>query len=1148
MSPASHLVRWLVLGFCCTSAEAEFVNFAATDAKPGLVSDTSLRVERTIAVGDPQGDNSSGGVGNKVVTKFFWIPDDPPKPEPRLLVMHAQGFFRLYNNGVKGTGYVDAGNAKVIDISIDVQWQGLHSLGFDPQWPAQPYVYILYTGFTFIDQAAGQSYPNTLNYYRPIWRDNCQGTEKRDNYNTCFAASFCSAQNIAANNCDATRWYCEIMGHIDRVQVDPETFEQVGPRVNIYKGGCSGYWGHVYGNILFDKQTNMIFMFGDKAIDWVKVDHGCSAADMCFDTAAGEPQGQWNSQRDHADHGKVMKTANYRTAMTPMVKGVDFTVLARGVRNPFSASWDTDGSNDILIGDVGDVDGERVHKFSTAGAPNPEYNMGWPCVDSIRDYEKGVNPLVINTEGETQRADWLAAMGLGACDQVYKAVGGDALTKVVLGDTIPADVGFRPPLFEYRFPANLDPLYDGCSDSNAAITGVIRNSYGAVGPYYKGGMFISDYPKRCVFHIPQLADGTLDWDHPRAILENLGASFMDLHPITKELMILDYDGLNIIRVSGSTVPSTGTTLDVAVAVITPPPDGAQVTNITQSCPQSPTQLEWTATTEVGADGTTENIVYTGTLDIGAIQYTNKFGETRTRGFNGGLPGPTIIMEPCKVYKLTYTNSMTGWPNPKLDIINGKKDPCTTNLHVHGLHLAGMGGADNVLTIEIDPGGSYTYTYAIPCDHAGGTFFYHPHHHGSVSLQLGGGATGMLIIADNMSLEGLSEPAFFKNMPEIHLVIQKINAAASLPTATISGDELFETTATQKHILINGCTDYTTDIVANTWTKIRMAFVGTAYPAVMEILPPAGSAACKARLLAKDGVYLSTVPRVLDDPRFFFSVGSRVDVAIYCTEPGAHVINMDQIRGGETLAQTNVGTLNVISSPTGAADPDELEAWVPCRPFYLQDLVSMDATLAGPVQLSLDFINAAISGKIFLGIDNPASVIATIEEGQFYGWSFVGTDQHPAHMHINHVQLQTFTQWEEMPDWSAPGDWIDTISFEGQVTVRFRADRFGGLALVHCHVSDHSDSGMALLVNITGGLGTDDFSTSVIKPVQCVVALPASGASDVPTSSPEVGANTDTTTTAAGSATGGASNRLSVSSALIVVYAMTIVAVVCSSMY
>ena len=45
------------------------------------------------------------------------------------------------------------------------------------------------------------------------------------------------------------------------------------------------------------------------------------------------------------------------------------------------------------------------------------------------------------------------------------------------------------------------------------------------------------------------------------------------------------------------------------------------------------------------------------------------------------------------------------------------------------------------TEAIGPGENHTYRYNIPCNHAGGTFWWHPHHHGATHLQVSGGAAG-----------------------------------------------------------------------------------------------------------------------------------------------------------------------------------------------------------------------------------------------------------------------------------------------------------------------------------------------------------------------------------------------------------------------
>lgn len=71
---------------------------------------------------------------------------------------------------------------------------------------------------------------------------------------------------------------------------------------------------------------------------------------------------------------------------------------------------------------------------------------------------------------------------------------------------------------------------------------------------------------------------------------------------------------------------------------------------------------------------------------------------------------------------------------------------TTNLHSHGLWVSPAGISDNVLrTLVPNPSFTYEYEYNIPADHPSGTFWYHPHVHGSTAIQVASGLAGALII-------------------------------------------------------------------------------------------------------------------------------------------------------------------------------------------------------------------------------------------------------------------------------------------------------------------------------------------------------------------------------------------------------------------
>src|SRR5260370_9065004 len=64
----------------------------------------------------------------------------------------------------------------------------------------------------------------------------------------------------------------------------------------------------------------------------------------------------------------------------------------------------------------------------------------------------------------------------------------------------------------------------------------------------------------------------------------------------------------------------------------------------------------------------------------------------------------------------------------------------TNFHFHGAHCSPSGIADNVMRSMV-PGKSYDIEITLPADHTCGTYWYHPHHHGSADVQVASGMAG-----------------------------------------------------------------------------------------------------------------------------------------------------------------------------------------------------------------------------------------------------------------------------------------------------------------------------------------------------------------------------------------------------------------------
>lgn len=144
---------------------------------------------------------------------------------------------------------------------------------------------------------------------------------------------------------------------------------------------------------------------------------------------------------------------------------------------------------------------------------------------------------------------------------------------------------------------------------------------------------------------------------------------------------------------------------------------------------------------------------------------------KLRSFNGELVGPTIRLKPGDTLKLNLINALP--KETAAEVARQYEDEATqahlvtiphsfntTNMHYHGLHVSPSShivrapgrkdeliASDDVL-IAVMPGQTQKYEVAIPKNHPAGTFWYHPHAHGSTSIQVGSGMAGALIIDDD----------------------------------------------------------------------------------------------------------------------------------------------------------------------------------------------------------------------------------------------------------------------------------------------------------------------------------------------------------------------------------------------------------------
>lgn len=140
-------------------------------------------------------------------------------------------------------------------------------------------------------------------------------------------------------------------------------------------------------------------------------------------------------------------------------------------------------------------------------------------------------------------------------------------------------------------------------------------------------------------------------------------------------------------------------------------------------------------------------------------------------YTGTVPGPSIELRPGDQLKLKLINRLpddgSAVDPPDCGMGGGGggghggghgagTHNNTTNLHTHGLHVDPGPPGDDVF-LAIGPGQSYDFVFDIPRDidmpdgtkasHPAGTYWYHPHAHGSTAIQVAGGMVGAIIIRD-----------------------------------------------------------------------------------------------------------------------------------------------------------------------------------------------------------------------------------------------------------------------------------------------------------------------------------------------------------------------------------------------------------------
>jgi FtsP/CotA-like multicopper oxidase with cupredoxin domain len=460
-------------------------------------------------------------------------------------------------------------------------------------------------------------------------------------------------------------------------------------------------------------------------------------------------------------------------------------------------------------------------------------------------------------------------------------------------------------------------------------------------------------------------------------------------------------------------------------------------------------------------------VLAGTLHV---RFTEHFippiGRIVTRTYSGMLPGPTLRLRRGQTLGLKQINNL-----PPNGPFNGDHNTPhhfnSFNLHTHGLHVSPSGIADNVFR-EFFPRGSEGYephyfsTIEIPANHPAGTFWYHPHNHGAVSMQLAGGMAGVLIIEGD-----IDEVPEIAAAADVVVCINELKIKnGTVPDFTKDGVIAPEVGST---FTVNGVVQPTLTmrpgevqrwrlVAANGFTRLTPLLTGPLGPRQPEMYQ-----------IAQDGVTFPAPVFVTDGVPM--GMGNRADVLVRALQPGTFVLrsnNIDlmtvRVEGDPVVPPMDVpdtlpqgkpfldpGLAPTVTREVGFRVDENVFPYDHGFPNAYRILGTNETPPSAPG------VNPLLNRRY--GRFDPDYVNHTLTLGNVERWKIGPTVNHPFHLHTNHflVVSQNGTPLN-------PPVWQDTLSSSASSEILVKYEDFTGRAVLHCHNIKHEDLGMMQVIN------------------------------------------------------------------------------------
>jgi PKD repeat protein len=379
----------------------------------------------------------------------------------RVFVSEKSGLIKVFDS------LADTTPTTFADLNVNVYnfWdRGLLGMALAPNFPTDPYVYVLYT----YDHELGSTAPAPRWGTPGVYSDPCP-----------------SPPGPTTDGCVAS-------GRLSRLQATGNTM--TGSEQVLVEDWCQQYPSHSVGAVEFGADGNLYASGGDGA-SFTFADYGQDGNPL---NPCGDPPGAVGSAlTPPTAQGGALRSQDLRTTGDPVsldgsiirvdpvtgagVPGNPLSassdpnarrIIAHGLRNPFRFTV-RPNTNELWVGDVGWNDWEEINRIPSATDAVME-NFGWPCY-----------------EGPSRQAGYDGA-NLSICETLYSQPGAETA-----------------PYFAYHHNNRVVPN-EACPTGSSSIAG-LQFEFAGGDTYpagdYDGALFFADYSRDCIWVMARGADG-----------------------------------------------------------------------------------------------------------------------------------------------------------------------------------------------------------------------------------------------------------------------------------------------------------------------------------------------------------------------------------------------------------------------------------------------------------------------------------------------------------------------------------------------------------------------------------------------------------------------------------------------------------------